>query len=367
MSAALVIGAFECPICKGTGRFRVGARQPSRKQGAAATPTPPRAVVDPVLNPSCCAHVFCAEHVEQFFDGGGVRDCPTCFKSLGGRRNLVRDAQLEAFLRVAAPDRAIDDDVDLSIFACAPPLPRSVAAPAPVAPVRQSKAARVAPLRASAKTAQSLPGSSEAQTTSSGRRSSRQGGAPPALDGRGARSPSAVGSKRRRPEPGEVGSGVPSSSSASYAPTQGDGSMAVSATVQRATRRTGMLRGGKGSDSVQSAVPALRSASASALAPPREAPSSRRRFRASGSQSSVTLEPAVPAMPVARAIPPKSVVVAAALPVLLSQAGVGGGQPQFRLELGARPAVTVLPGFMQAAIDFIRGWTAGAPPARVRQ
>lgn len=97
-----ILEAFECPICK-------------------------EVVDEPVFNPGTCAHVFCSKHLDQFFDGGGTRECPTCYQSLGGRRNLVRDVQIETFLRAVHPVD-VDDEVDLSVFARAPPI--TVAVPA---------------------------------------------------------------------------------------------------------------------------------------------------------------------------------------------------------------------------------------------
>ena len=113
-----ILEAFTCPICLDT-------------------------VIKPVFNPSCCAHLFCAAHVDQLFDGGGARDCPSCYKSLGGRRNLVHDVKTEAFLSLVAPNRGTPT-VDLSIFAFAPPIQPSIAAP----PARKLGAKKKGTLRA---------------------------------------------------------------------------------------------------------------------------------------------------------------------------------------------------------------------------
>lgn len=117
-SDSKILDAFSCPICLET-------------------------VIEPVFNPSCCSHLFCAAHVDQLFDGGGARDCPSCYKSLGGRRNLTHDVRTEAFLSLVAPYRGTPT-VDLSIFAFAPPIQPSIAAP----PARKLSAKKKGTFRA---------------------------------------------------------------------------------------------------------------------------------------------------------------------------------------------------------------------------
>jgi hypothetical protein len=115
-----VLEAFSCPICKGT-------------------------LTDPVFNPAVCCHSICSSHLDRFYAGGGERECPVCFKSLGGRRNLVPDAQTEEFLRLTAPSRGADDSddlPDLSIFALKPPQPIAAIPGAPVVAADSIKSSR---------------------------------------------------------------------------------------------------------------------------------------------------------------------------------------------------------------------------------